>query len=53
MSHERETNQSKLLNLRTSVKRLEIMASSLETALKQKTEECQALAAFCEDIGKI
>lgn len=32
------------------IKRLEIKASSLELALKQKNDECQALAALCDDI---
>ncbi|XP_050305264.1 uncharacterized protein LOC126742577 isoform X2 [Anthonomus grandis grandis] len=36
--------------LHAQVKRLEIKASSLEVALKQKTDECQALAALCDDI---
>lgn len=39
-----------ITKLQAQVKRLEIKAASLELALKQKTDECQALAALCDDI---
>ncbi|CAG9766729.1 unnamed protein product [Ceutorhynchus assimilis] len=48
----KEAYQQNLNKLQANVKRLKIKASSLECSLKQKTEECQALATLCDDILK-
>ncbi|KAF7277932.1 hypothetical protein GWI33_009049 [Rhynchophorus ferrugineus] len=50
MQKEKQKQDSESTKLQAIVKRLEIKISSLETALKQKTEECQALSALCDDI---
>ncbi|XP_066149037.1 serine-rich adhesin for platelets-like isoform X2 [Euwallacea fornicatus] len=47
---ETDQNQQKIIRLQNKVKKLKIEASSLDVALKQKTEECAALAALCDDI---
>ncbi|KAL1498062.1 hypothetical protein ABEB36_008920 [Hypothenemus hampei] len=50
VEQEKEIYKRDITKLQAVVKRLEIKASSLEVALHQKTEECQALAALCDDI---
>ncbi|XP_066257749.1 serine-rich adhesin for platelets-like isoform X2 [Euwallacea similis] len=47
---ETDQNQQKIIRLQNKVKKLKIEASSLDVALKQKTQECAALAALCDDI---
>ncbi|XP_030761041.1 dentin sialophosphoprotein-like [Sitophilus oryzae] len=50
IAEEQQKHNAELVKLQAIAKRLEIKTSSLETALKQKTEECQALSALCDDI---
>ncbi|CAG9760748.1 unnamed protein product [Ceutorhynchus assimilis] len=50
IEYEKQKYNQELAKLQGQVKRLEIKATSLEVALKQKTDECQALASLCDDI---
>ncbi|XP_066261057.1 putative leucine-rich repeat-containing protein DDB_G0290503 [Euwallacea similis] len=50
VKYEKDKYKQEVAKLQAQVKRLEIKALSLELGLKQKNEECQALAALCDDI---
>ncbi|XP_066154100.1 putative leucine-rich repeat-containing protein DDB_G0290503 isoform X2 [Euwallacea fornicatus] len=50
VKYEKNKYKQEMAKLQAQVKRLEIKASSLELELNQKKEECQALAALCDDI---
>lgn len=45
-----ESNEAEMNKLKAIIKRLEIKCSSLESALKQKTQECAALSALCDEV---
>nr|XP_023019214.1 transforming acidic coiled-coil-containing protein 3 [Leptinotarsa decemlineata] len=46
----RERDEAELSKYKAIIKRLEIKRSALEVALQQKNEECQQLAALCDEV---
>ncbi|KAK9890204.1 hypothetical protein WA026_010314 [Henosepilachna vigintioctopunctata] len=46
----REKYDSEVNKLNAIIKRLEIKSAALETSLDQKTKECTALAALCDEV---
>ncbi|KAF7279631.1 hypothetical protein GWI33_006950 [Rhynchophorus ferrugineus] len=50
VTKEKQNLDSDLAKLESTLKRMKIKVLSLENSLKQKTQECQALSAFWEDM---
>lgn len=46
----RDKYEMDINKLKAIIKRLEIKCSSLEVSLQQKTEECAALSALCDEV---
>ncbi|KAJ8945613.1 hypothetical protein NQ314_009141 [Rhamnusium bicolor] len=46
----RDKYEMDINKLKAIIKRLEIKCGSLEVSLQQKTEECAALSALCDEV---